>query len=246
MAGTEPQGVRLQKVLAGAGVGSRRVCEDLIAAGRVSVNGEVVRELGTRVDPDRDVLHVDGLRVQLDSGHVTVALNKPLGVLSAMADDRGRPTLAPLVADIPQRLYHVGRLDSETDGLLLLTNDGELAHRLAHPSFEVPKVYVAQVAGRVAPGVRRSLLAGIELEDGPISADSFTIMERRGDASVVQVRLHSGRNRIVRRMLDAVGHPVQRLTRTAFGPVRLDGLRHGQTRPIEGAQLSELMRVVGL
>lgn len=244
---TEPvAGVRLQKVLAGAGVGSRRVCEDLIAAGRVSVNGEVVRELGTRVDPERDVLHVDGLRVQLDTGHVTVALNKPLGVLSAMSDDRGRPTLAPLAAQIPQRLYHVGRLDSDTDGLLLLTNDGELAHRLAHPSYEVPKVYVAQVAGSVAPGVRRALLAGIELEDGPVRADAFTIMERRGGASVVQLSLHSGRNRIVRRMLEAVGHPVQRLTRTSFGPVRLDGLRHGQTRPIEGAQLSQLMRVVGL
>lgn len=239
-------GERLQKVLAGAGVASRRVCEDMIVAGRIAVNGEIVRELGTRVDPARDVLHVDGLRVQLDSSHLTLALNKPLGVLSAMSDDRGRPTLAPLVADIPERLYHVGRLDSDTDGLLLLTNDGELAHRLAHPSYEVAKVYVAQIAGSVAPGVRRALLKGIELEDGTTAADSFTVMERRANASVVEIVLHSGRNRIVRRLLDAVGHPVQRLTRTAFGPVRLGNLRHGQTRAIAGEELSRLMREVKL
>lgn len=247
--GTTAEGIRLQKVLAGAGVGSRRVCEDLIAAGRVSVNGTVVRELGTRVDPTSDVLHVDGLRVQLDPDHVTLALHKPLGVLSAMSDDRGRPTLAPFVEEYTDhgvRLYHVGRLDSDTSGLLLLTNDGELAHRLAHPSYEVAKTYVAQVAGSVPPGVRRRLLDGVQLEDGPARADTFTVLERRHDASVVEIVLHSGRNRIVRRMLDAVGHPVQRLTRTSMGPVRLGQLREGRTRVVADQELARLMREVGL
>lgn len=246
---THDGGIRLQKVLAGAGVASRRVCEDLIVAGRVSVNGQVVRELGTRVDPTRDVLHVDGLRVHLDSSLVTIALNKPYGVLSAMADDAGRDTLAPFVAEHAEqgvRLFHVGRLDADTTGLLLLTNDGELAHRLAHPSYEVAKTYVAQVAGSVAPGVRRRLLDGVTLEDGPAKADAFTVLERRADASVVEIVLHSGRNRIVRRMLEEVGHPVRRLTRTSFGSVRLGGLREGRTRPVAGEELSRLMREVGL
>lgn len=239
-------GVRLQKVLAGAGVASRRVCEDLITAGRVSVNGEVVRELGTRVDPTRDVLHVDGLRVQLDTSLVTLALNKPVQVVSTMSDPQGRRSLGDLVADIPERLYHVGRLDFETDGLILLSNDGELAHRLAHPSYEVAKTYVARVGGSVAPRVRRDLLAGVELSDGLVRADSFTVLERRTDASVVEVVLHSGRNRVVRRMLAEVGHPVQRLTRTSFGSVRLGQLRPGQHRVLTGSELSHLMREVGL
>lgn len=245
----QPDGVRLQKVMAAAGVASRRVCEDLIAAGRVAVNGEVVRELGRRIDPETDVVHVDGLRVQLVPGHVTVALNKPAGVLSAMSDPQGRPTLEPFVAPYEAdgvRLYHVGRLDAETEGLLLLTNDGELAHRLAHPSFEVAKTYVALVAGEVPPGVRRELLRGIELEDGPIAADAVTVRERRRDASIVELTIHSGRNRIVRRMLDAVGHPVRRLTRTAIGPVRLGQLRSGQVRPVEGRELALLQKDVGL
>lgn len=240
---------RLQKVLAHAGVASRRVCEDLIVAGRVAVNGEVVRVLGSRVDPAVDVVHVDGLRVALVPGLVTVALNKPLGVLSAMSDPDGRPTLAPFVAPYESegtRLFHVGRLDAETDGLLLLSNDGELAHRLAHPSYEVAKTYIAQVRGQVAPGLRTQLLEGVQLEDGPIACDAFSIRERRPEASLVEVVIHSGRNRIVRRMLEAVGHPVQRLTRTAVGPVRLGTLRHGQTREVAGRELALLQQDVGL
>ncbi|GMA31190.1 pseudouridine synthase [Litorihabitans aurantiacus] len=232
--------------MAAAGVGSRRVSEDYIAAGRVSVNGEVVTEPGRRVDPSRDVVHVDGLRVQLDADHLTLVLNKPLGVLSAMSDDRGRPTLEPYVTPTGKRLYHVGRLDSDTDGLLLLTNDGELAHRLAHPSYEVSKVYVAEVRGDVARGVSRRLRDGVDLEDGPARADRFTVLQNRTDASVVQIQLHEGRNRIVRRMLEAVGHPVTRLTRTAMGPIRLGQLRPGQTRAVTGSDLGELMKVVGL
>lgn len=242
----EDEGIRLQKVMAAAGVGSRRVSEDMIAAGRVSVNGEVVVEPGRRVDPTRDVVHVDGLRVQLDDDHLTLVLNKPLGVISAMSDDRGRPTLAPYVEPTGKRLFHVGRLDSDTDGLLLLTNDGELAHRLAHPSYEVSKTYVAEVRGDVARGVARRLRDGIELEDGPARADKFTVLQQRHDASVVQIQLHEGRNRIVRRMLEEVGHPVTRLTRIAMGPIRLGQLRPGQTRPIVSTELGQLMKVVGL
>lgn len=242
----DDEGIRLQKVMAAAGVGSRRVSEDLIAAGRVSVNGEVVTEPGRRVDPTRDVVHVDGLRVQLDDHHLTLVLNKPLGVISAMSDDRGRPTLEPYVEPTGKRLFHVGRLDSDTDGLLLLTNDGELAHRLAHPSYEVSKTYVAEVRGDVARGVSRRLREGVELEDGPARADKFTVLQQRHDASVVQIQLHEGRNRIVRRMLEEVGHPVTRLTRIAMGPIRLGQLRPGQTRPIVSTELGQLMKVVGL
>ncbi len=241
-----PEGVRLQKVLAAAGVGSRRVCEDLIAAGRVKVNGEVADELGRRIDPLVDIVHVNGLRVQLDSEHLTIALNKPLGVLSTMADDFGRPTLLPWVEETGKRLFHVGRLDSDTDGLLLLTNDGELAHRLAHPSYEIAKTYVAEVEGEVSRTLGRHLRDGIELEDGLAKADSFTVLQAGRNSSVVQMVLHEGRNRIVRRMFDAVGHPVIRLTRTSIGPVRLGQLKPGETREISGTDLGELMKVVGL
>ena len=241
-----PEGVRLQKVLAAAGVGSRRVCEDLIAAGRVKVNGEVADELGRRIDPLVDIVHVNGLRVQLDSEHLTIALNKPLGVLSTMSDDFGRPTLLPWVEETGKRLFHVGRLDSDTDGLLLLTNDGELAHRLAHPSYEIAKTYVAEVEGEVSRTLGRHLRDGIELEDGLAKADSFTVLQAGRISSVVQMVLHEGRNRIVRRMFDAVGHPVIRLTRTSIGPVRLGQLKPGETREISGTDLGELMKVVGL
>ncbi|PFG19713.1 pseudouridine synthase [Serinibacter salmoneus] len=238
--------IRLQKVLAGAGFGSRRACENLIVDGRVSVNGEVTDQLGSRMDPAVDTLHVDGLRVQLDASSLTLALNKPAGVLSAMSDDRGRPTLAPWVESAGTRLVHVGRLDAETTGLLLLTNDGELAHRLAHPSYEVPKTYVATVRGSVGAGARRALLAGIDLEDGAVRADTFKVLEARANASVVQLSLHSGRNRIVRRMLEAVGHPVTQLTRTQVGAVRLGSLREGETRVVAGTELGTLMAQVGL
>ena len=241
-----PEGVRLQKVLAAAGVGSRRVCEDLIAAGRVKVNGEIADELGRRIDPLVDVVHVNGLRVQLDSEHLTIALNKPLGVLSSMSDDRGRPTLEPWVEETGKRLFHVGRLDADTDGLLLLTNDGELAHRLAHPSYEISKTYVAEVEGEVSRTLGRRLRDGVELEDGIAKADSFTVLQAGRSSSLVQMVLHEGRNRIVRRMLDAVGHPVIRLTRTSIGPVRLGQLKPGETREISGTDLGELMKVVGL
>lgn len=241
-----PDGIRLQKVLAGAGLGSRRACEEIIASGRVSVDGVVVTELGMRVDPTTSVVHVDGLRVQLDASMVTLALNKPLGVVSTMHDPQGRPSLAELVKDRPERLFHVGRLDAETEGLLLLTNDGELANRLAHPSYEVMKTYLATVQGRVRPGVGVKLRAGIQLDDGPVRVDDFRVVDATASETLVEVVLHEGRNRIVRRTFDAVGHPVVRLVRTQIGPIRLGNLRPGRTREIAGTELGSLMAAVGL
>ena len=242
----EPGGVRLQKVLAGAGLGSRRACEELISAGRVSVDGVVVRELGVRVDPHTVVLHVDGRRVQLDTSMVTLAFNKPAGVVSTMSDDRGRPSLAQYVADRPERLFHVGRLDAETEGLLLLTNDGELANRLAHPSHGVRKTYLATVSGRVRPAVGAALRAGIQLEDGPVAVDSFRVVDASGDRTLVEVVLHEGRNRIVRRLMEAVGHPVVRLVRTQVGPVRLGHPKPGHLRELTAKELGVLMAEVGM
>lgn len=242
----DPAGTRLQKILAGAGLGSRRACENIIVAGRVSIDGVVVRELGLRVDPRTAVIHVDGLRVQLDADIVTLALNKPRGVVSTMNDPQGRPSLARYVADRPQRLFHVGRLDTDTEGLLLLTNDGELANRLTHPSYEVMKTYLATVEGRVKPGVGVRLRAGVELEDGPVTVDSFKIVDASPNETLVELVLHEGRNRVVRRALEAVGHPVVRLVRTQIGPVRLGHLRPGQTRELTGRDLGELMAAVGL
>ncbi len=238
--------VRLQKLLAASGVASRRRCEELMLAGRVQVDGEVVTRLGTRVDPRSSVVRVDGRRLPPLTDFVHLALNKPVGVLSAMSDPQGRPTLADYVAERPQRLFHVGRLDADTSGLLLLTNDGELAHRLAHPSYELSKTYVAQVTGSVRPATARRLLAGIELDDGPARADHFDVLQSHAGRSRIEIVLHEGRNRIVRRMLDAVGHPVQALSRTAFGPVRLAGQRTGQVRELTSQELGQLLDGVGM
>ena len=231
-------------MLAQAGLGSRRACEELIAAGRVQVDGEVVREQGTRVDPATAVLHVDGLRVQLDTEKVTLALHKPAGVVSTMHDPNGRPDLSSVVPD--RRLFHVGRLDADSEGLLLLTNDGELAHRLAHPSHEVPKTYVVTVQGRVKAAVGVALRRGVELEDGPAAVDEYRLLDATSRRSLVEVELHEGRNRVVRRMFDATGHPVIRLVRTRIGPVRLGDLKPGATRAVEGTELGALMAAVGL
>jgi 23S rRNA pseudouridine2605 synthase len=240
-----PELIRLQKVLAAAGVGSRRVCEDMIAAGRVSVDGVVVSEMGMRVDPTTAAIHVDGDRINVRDDLVYLALNKPRGVLSAMSDDRGRPTVGDLVADRPERLFHVGRLDAETEGLLLLTNDGELAHKLTHPSFGVQKTYMATVPGPISAQVGRRLLAGVELEDGPAKADRFNVVQVQGSRAIVEIVLHEGRNHIVRRMLAEVGHPVERLVRTSIGPVRMGGQKPGTLRSLTRQELSALHRLVG-
>jgi 23S rRNA pseudouridine2605 synthase len=239
-------GVRLQKVLAQAGVGSRRACEELIAAGRVEVDGQVVTELGVRIDAKRQAVHVDGLRIQLDESLVYLALNKPLGVVSSMGDPKDRPSLADFVADRQERLFHVGRLDADTEGLILLTNDGELANRLTHPSYEVPKTYLVEVPGPLPRDVGRRLLAGIDLEDGVAAVDSFKVVDARPGKALIEIVLHDGRNRIVRRLLEAVGHPVEQLVRTKVGPIRLGDLRTGRTRVLNKAEVASLMDAVGL
>lgn len=239
-------GERLQKVLAHAGIGSRRACEALITQGRVTVNRNVVRELGTRVDPTTAVIHVDGTRVQLDQSKLTLALYKPPGVVSTMIDELGRPALAQFVSERPERLFHVGRLDQETEGLILLSNDGELTHRLTHPSYEVPKTYIARVEGTVTRGLGRVLKQGITLEDGPIKVDNFVLRESAMRNSIVEITLHSGRNRIVRRLMEEVGHPVMELVRTKFGTVEVGHLKPGKTRVIAGSELGALMRLVDL
>lgn len=238
----EPRGERLQKVLAAAGVASRRVCEQFIAEGRVEVNGEVVSEPGRRVDPVRDKVSVDGVAVQLDPGKRYVMLNKPTGVVSSLQDEKGRRDLREFTRGYPERLFNVGRLDAETSGLLLLTNDGELAHVLAHPSFGVAKTYIATVRGVATPAVMRRLEQGIELEDGPIAADRARIVgEASKDRTLVEVTLHSGRNRIVRRMLDHVGHPVLELVRRQFGPLHLGTLQAGRARDLTKVELGHLL-----
>jgi 23S rRNA pseudouridine2605 synthase len=241
-----PDGVRLQKVLAQAGVGSRRACEELIAAGRVEVDGQRVTELGVRIDPKRNVVHVDGVRIQLDESLVYLALNKPLGIISAMSDPQGRPTIGDLVATREERLFHVGRLDADSEGLILLTNDGDLSHRLSHPSYEVPKTYLVEVAGPVPRDLGKRLRAGVELEDGMASVDSFKVVDARPGKALLEIVLHDGRNRVVRRMLAAAGHPVEQLVRTQVGPIRLGDLRPGRTRVLGQAEVSALFEAAGL
>ncbi|HEU4489821.1 MAG TPA: pseudouridine synthase [Jiangellales bacterium] len=241
------EGVRLQKVLAAAGVGSRRACEQLIATGRVEVDGEVVRTMGVRVHPERAVIRVDGLRVGTEAaGLVHLALNKPTGVVSTMSDPEGRPSLGDYVEGRRQRLFHVGRLDADTEGLILLTNDGELAHRLSHPSFEVAKTYLAEVDGPVARDLGRRLRDGVELDDGVVAVDSFRVVGRTGSRAMVEVVLHEGRKHVVRRLLAAVGHPVERLVRTRVGPIRLGDLRPGRSRTLSPVEVARLYQEVGL
>ena len=247
-ASDEPaQGERLQKVLAAAGVASRRVCEQYIAEGRVSVNGEIITEPGRRVDATVDRVAVDGVAIQLDVSKRYVMLNKPVGVVSSMADDRGKRDLREFTVDYEERLFNVGRLDADTSGLLILTNDGDLAQVLAHPSFGVEKTYIATVQGVVYPAALKKLREGFELEDGPIHADKARLIGepsqgRDGsERSIVEITLHSGRNRIVRRMLDAVGHPVLELVRRQFGPLHLGTLASGKSRDLGKLELGQLL-----
>ncbi len=242
----EREGERLQKVLARAGVGSRRVCEDMIDRGRISVNGAVVTVQGMRVDPATDKIAVDGQRIELRDDRVTYALNKPSGVITAMSDDRARPTVGDMVGDLAPGLVHVGRLDQDTEGLLLVTNDGELAHRLAHPSYRVKKTYLAQVSGSVSRDLFRRLRGGIELDDGPVKVDSFKVVDTHAGQSVVEVVLHEGRKHIVRRLLAAVDLPVSRLTRTAVGPISLQRMRSGSIRRLTRQEVGALEELVGL
>ncbi len=243
---TEAEGVRLQKVLAAAGIASRRASEILIDEGRVEVNGQVVAEQGRRVDPAKDTIRVDGIRVPPPRRHQYFVLNKPRGVVSTMDDPEGRRTLADYLPRKSQRLFHVGRLDTETEGLILLTNDGEFAHRMAHPKFEVPKTYLAEVAGVVEPRTLRRLEKGLRLDDGPVKPDKVKIVTRAQNRTMLNITLHEGRNRIVRRMMDSVGHPVDRLARIRIGPVRLGQLPVGETRELSRDELGALLDLVGM
>ena len=238
--------VRLQKLLAQSGVASRRKCEELMLAGEVEVDGETVTRLGTKVDPRTAVIRVSGKRLPPVSEHVYLVLNKPRGVVSTMSDPQGRPTLADLVAGREERLFHVGRLDTDTSGLLLLTNDGDFAHRMAHPSFEVRKTYVAEVEGRLDKAVLQRLRDGVELDDGPVAVSAATLRAAATARAHNELVVHQGRNRIVRRLLDHVGHPVRKLTRTAFGPVRIDGLPAGELRDLTLDELGDLLEAARL
>ncbi|MGA7466565.1 pseudouridine synthase [Mycobacterium sp.] len=245
----EPRGVRLQKVLSQAGIASRRVAERMIIDGRVEVDGKLVTELGTRVDPDASVIRVDGARIVLDDSLVYLAINKPRGMHSTMSDDRGRPCIGDMVEHRVRgnkKLFHVGRLDADTEGLILLTNDGELAHRLMHPSYEVPKTYLATVTGSVPRGFGKKLRAGIELDDGPIAVDDFAVVDAVPGKTLIRVTLHEGRKRIVRRMLAETGFPVQTLVRTDIGAVSLGEQRPGSIRALRRNEIGELYKAVGL
>lgn len=246
---TEPDGVRLQKVLSQAGVASRRVAERMILDGRVEVDGRIVTELGTRVDPENSEIRVDGTRIQLDDDMMYLAINKERGMHSTMSDDRGRPCVGDLVEHRVRgnkHLFHVGRLDADTEGLLILTNDGELAHRLMHPSYEVPKTYVATVLGNVPRGLGKRLKAGVELDDGPAKVDDFALVDTLPGKTLVRVTLHEGRKRIVRRLLAAVGFPVQALVRTDIGSVNLGEMRPGSIRVLTRKEVGELFKAVGM
>ena len=248
MAG-EAEGVRLQKVLSQAGVASRRVAERMIRDGRVEIDGSIVTELGTRVDPEKSQIRVDGVRVLVDDELVYLALNKPRGMHSTMSDDQGRPCIGDIVEHRVRgnkKLFHVGRLDADTEGLMLLTNDGELAHRLMHPSFEVPKTYLATVRGSIPKGLGKKLRDGIELDEGPANVDDFALVDTVPGKSLIRLTLHEGRKRIVRRMLAEVGFPVQELVRTDIGSVALGDQRPGSIRVLTRKEIGELSKAVGL
>lgn len=221
-----PTEERLQKVLARMGFGSRRACEELILAGRVTVGGDVA-VLGQRVDPNRDRVEVDGVPLPVLPGLVHYLVNKPAGVVTTAADPKGRPVVVDLVPAEP-RVFPVGRLDAETEGLIILTNDGELAQRLAHPSYGVEKEYLVEVDGRPAAGALRRLREGVELDDGVTAPARVGVVA----PGVLRIVIHEGRNRQVRRMTAAVGHPVRRLVRTRIGPLRDNGLAPGEWRPL--------------
>jgi 23S rRNA pseudouridine2605 synthase len=258
---TQPvEGVRLQKVLAAAGIASRRACEVLITEGRVEVNSEIVVEQGRKVDPERDVIRVDGARIPPPRRHRYLALNKPRGVVATMNDPAGRRTVADLLAGpadrrtastgvavpvVNERLFHVGRLDTDTEGLLILTNDGDFAHRLAHPAYQVPKTYIAEVAGLLGEQTLSRLRRGITLEDGPVRPTSVKIVSTAGDKTLLKITIQEGRNRIVRRTMEAVGHPVRRLSRIGIGPVRLGNLKVGEYRDLTREELGGLLDLTG-
>ena len=243
----ETEGIRLQKVLAQAGIASRRAAEIMIEEGRIEVNGKLVTEQGRRVDPERDVIRVDGSRIPPPRRHIYAVLNKPRGVVSTMDDPEGRPTVADHLGKYArERLFHVGRLDTDTEGMLLLTNDGDFAQRMMHPSYELTKTYVAEVEGFVDNATLKRIGKGIKLEDGWVNPDEVKLGIRTEQRTMVTLVIHEGRNRIVRRLFDAVGHPVRTLARTQIGPVRMGQLASGELRDLTRDELGALLDAVKL
>ena len=247
--GDSAGGERLQKVLAKAGVASRRHAEILIDAGRVEVNGQVIIKQGVRVDPNKDVIRVDGVRINVNEKMQYFILNKPRGLQSTMSDELGRPCIGDLIGErvaAGQRLFHVGRLDADTEGLILITNDGELANRLMHPKYEVRKTYLATVLGEAGNGLVRTLKEGVELEDGLAKADYVQVVDKNQGYSLVRVELHEGRKHIVRRMLKEAGFPVQRLVRTKLHTLQLGEMKPGILRALNSSELASLYKAVGM
>ncbi|MDO4928580.1 MAG: pseudouridine synthase [Corynebacterium sp.] len=243
------EGIRLQKVLAQAGVASRRHAEIMIDAGRVEVNGNIVQTQGMRVDPNVDVIRVDGVRVNVNEDMQYFILNKPRGLQSTMSDDMGRPCIGDIVGErisAGQRLFHVGRLDADTEGLLLLTNDGELANRLMHPKYHVSKTYLATVLGEADRRLMQQLRDGIHLDDGIAKADFAQVVDTHNGQSLVRVELHEGRKHVVRRMLKQAGYPVQRLVRTKLHTVQLGELTPGALRALNSSELASLYKAVDM
>lgn len=233
---------RLQKVLSGAGLFSRRRAEALMQEGRIRINGELATEMGVRVDPAVDVVSVDGKVVPLRTEALYIMVHKPKGVVSTLSDEQGRPDLSQYIAQIGERVVNVGRLDADTTGLLLMTNDGDLVHRLSHPSFEIAKVYTATVTGVVTPATLATLTSGVELDDGISVADRVKLIgEPRRDSSIIEIVLHSGKNRVIRRMMEAVGHPVIDLHRKAVGSLHLGGLKPGLWRELTTLEVTDLL-----
>ena len=237
---TPPEPERLQKVLARAGIGSRRAVEEMIERGRIQVNGTKAR-LGQRVDPSKDEVKVDGSVVPLREDLVHFFLNKPVGVVSTSDDPEGRPTVVEIV-ETDVRIWPVGRLDIDTEGAIIVTNDGDLTLRLTHPRFGVTKTYVAEVQGSLGPKAARALARGVELDDGPTAPAQVHILERSSGGSVVELVLSEGRNRQARRMLEHVGHPVRRLVRTAIGPLKLGRLKQGTYRKLSPLEVQLLYK----
>jgi 23S rRNA pseudouridine2605 synthase len=235
--------VRLQKVLARAGLGSRRACEELIAAGRVLVNG-LPAELGARVDPARDVVRVDGAAIPTASGLVHLAVHKPRGMLSAMSNEDGRACVGDLVAGQGTGLHHVGRLDAESEGLLLVMNDGALSHRLTHPSYGVAKRYLVELEGQLRRADSRALREGVELDDGPARVDALQVVDTAPGRTLVELEIHEGRNRIVRRMFEALEITVSQLVRLSVGPIRLGELKPGRIRHLNAGEVRALYAAV--
>lgn len=240
------EGVRLQKVLASSGLGSRRKCEEFIVAGRVTVNGVIIDELGSRVDPEHDVIHVDGVRIAQASGHIVCVLNKPRGVVTTMEDPQKRPCVGDIIRNLDSRLFHVGRLDADTSGLLLLTNDGDLAQRLIHPSHEIYKTYVARLKGRMSKDTLNQIQSGVVIEGRPVEVHNCKILESSAQETLIELVIHEGRNRIVRRLCDEVGHPVIDLVRTQLGPIKLGAVQPGDVRELTRPELGALYSSVGL